>query len=349
MVRTFLEKSIASFTFDPWSKWISDGGSLLAFPYGYAMWFTFCPLIILFNAIGIPIQFAYEFTLLIADVSLLLILTLILPGKNKLILISYWLSPIVILASYFLGFNDLIPTLFIIFAMLLIKRKNFIFSGFILAMAISAKLSMIISLPFFLIYFYNNKSIRIFLYKFGISFLLTFLFLGFPILFSNSAILMIFNNPEMGKVLKLTITLGDRFMIYIIPLIYLLLIYFIWIVRRINFELFLSVSGIIFLIIVLLTPASPGWFIWSIPFLAFYQASSGRNGVILVSIFSALYVFNTLLHYPLQFSNKQIFLLSESSIFLTQFGIFLLSLFYTVLVATGFVLAIRILRGGNYK
>ncbi len=340
----FLENSISSLNFHPWNSWVREGGSLLAFPYGYVMWFVFYPLIIIFEIFKLPLTLSYEITILLVDIALLYILNLILPNKNKIILISYWLSPIIILPSYFLGYNDLIPTLLIVYSLLLIKRSNFLFSGFVLALAISAKLSMIISVPFFLIYFYNNKSVRNYIFKFLFSFVSTISFLSFPLLIFNSSILMILNNPEMGKVLNLIVVLGDQFIIYIIPLIYLLLIYFIWRIKRINFELFLTVSGIVFLIIVLLAPSSPGWFIWSVPFLAFYQSKSGKSGLIFVSIFSVFYVLNILSNYPLQFYDGNMLILQEKPIFLSAFGKFLTSLIYTFLLVAGCVLITRILR-----
>ena len=41
----FIENSLLTNNFDPWGSWMQKGQSLLAFPYGYAMWFYFYPII----------------------------------------------------------------------------------------------------------------------------------------------------------------------------------------------------------------------------------------------------------------------------------------------------------------
>ena len=40
----FLDTSISSLTLDPWSRWMAEDGAPAAFPYGYAMWFSFLPI-----------------------------------------------------------------------------------------------------------------------------------------------------------------------------------------------------------------------------------------------------------------------------------------------------------------
>src|SRR5450830_1645246 len=105
----FLTASTAHLTFDPWAAWLSQGGTLAAFPYGYAMWLAFLPLTLLCKLLGVPLFYGYAFTLLVADFGLLLVLRKLLPNHDRLLLAIYWLSPIVLLASYELGYNDLIP------------------------------------------------------------------------------------------------------------------------------------------------------------------------------------------------------------------------------------------------
>jgi len=76
---------------------------------------------------------------------------------------------------------------------------------------------------------------------------------------------MLFSNPEMDKVYQFVVRVGGNLSIYVAPLAYLLMLYAAWRVRRMNFELFQSTLGIAFLAVILLTPASPSWFIWAIP------------------------------------------------------------------------------------
>ena len=114
----FLDVSISALTLDPWSAWMSRGGTPVAFPYGYAMWLAFLPIALAAKLVSAPLQYGYGLTLLVADFCLLIGLHHLLPGRQRLLLAVYWLSPIVILASYALGLNDLIPAFLLIFSII---------------------------------------------------------------------------------------------------------------------------------------------------------------------------------------------------------------------------------------
>lgn len=270
----FLDISTQQLTFDPWSTWRANEGILTAFPYGYVMWLVLLPMTLAAKLLGFPLAIGYAMTLLIVDVGLLLTLHHLLPKRHYLLLLTYWLSPIVILASYGLGLNDLIPALLLTLALFFIRKAALRWAGILCAMAISSKLSMIIALPFFLIYLYHNKALRQYALEFVKGFAIAALVFVAPFLASSDALLMLFSNPEMGKIYQLALSLGDHISIYIVPLIYLILLYQVWQVRRLNFHLFQATIGIAFLLIVLMTPASPGWFVWCIPFLVLYQSLS---------------------------------------------------------------------------
>ena len=340
----FLDTSFSSLTLDPWSGWMSQGGAPAAFPYGYAMWLSFLPITLATKLIGVPLQYGYELTLLAFDFCLLITLHHLLPGRNLLMLAVYWLSPIVILASYVLGLNDLIPALLLTLSIFFIRRVNLNIAGIFCAAAISAKLSMVVALPFVVIYLYNNKALRQRISKFLVGFFVCALIFGVPFLFSSAGIQMLFGNPEMGKIYRVALNLEDRVSIYMVPLIYLVMLYLAWRVRRLNFDLFQAITGMSFLLIVLMTPASPGWFVWSMPFLAIYQAMSGRIAILLIGAFSALYVLSTLLVTPLLFSNGLNFDLTHALHLTGQTGNHATSLLHTSMVAIGIVLAIRIWR-----
>ena len=337
----FLKVSTSVFTLDPWSVWILSKGNPSAFPYGLTMWLTFIPMTIFAHLTSLPIIYAYYITIIIADIFLLLILNNLIHDKQRL-LIVYWLSPIVILASYGLGLNDLIPALFLVLSIYFVKQVEFKLAGLLLAAAISSKLSMLVALPFFGIYLFNNQALRQYLPSFLLGFGLSTILFWFPFVFSSAGINMLLENAEIVKVYQLAISFGGNISIYIVPLIYLVMLYLAWRVRRINFELFLSIIGMAFLLIVLLTPASPGWFVWYLPFLAIYQAKSDYMGHILVALFSASYVISTLLEIQVQFSNGYVFdmatLLKVNGIF----GNHAASILHTGMVAIGIVLIIRI-------
>ena len=340
----FLDSSISLRSLDPWSVWISTGGTAVAFPYGYAMWLAFLPISVLAKNASIPLHYGYAITLMIADFGMLAVLHRLLPGRSRLLLGVYWLSPIVIIASYFLGLNDLIPALLLTLSLLFIRRGELKSAGVFCATAISAKLSMIVAVPFFVIYLYNNKSLRQRMTQFATGFLLCFVLLGLPFFFSNAGTQMVFGNPEMEKIYRLVLSLGGNVSVYIVPLVYTIMLYMAWRIRRLNFDLFQAIIGMAFLLIVLMTPASPGWSVWSIPFLVLYQAFSGRIAIILIGVFSALYVLSTLLVTQLVFASGTNFDLGNMLPILGQQGSHAASLLHTSMVAIGIILVIRIWR-----
>lgn len=340
----FLDVSTSVLTLDPWSAWIDRAGATVAYPYGYAMWLAFLPMTLVAKVIGLPLLYANQLTILVADFFLLLTLRRLLPDRQRLLLLAYWLSPIVILASYGLGLNDLIPALLLCLSIVFVRQIRLKLAGTLLAAAISAKLSMIVALPFFAIYLFNNRSLRRTLPSFLSGFGLSIFLLGGAFLASKAGIQMLLGNPEMGKIYQLAIGLPGNVSIYFVPLTYLIMLYLAWRVRRINFDLFQATTGMAFLLIVLMTPASPGWFVWCLPFLALYQAMSGRVAILLVSVFSAAYVLSTLLVTPVQFASWPDFEIGAALDTPGQLGNHSASLLHTGMVAIGLVLAIRIWR-----
>lgn len=342
----FITESSFNININPWKVWLDSGGSPDAFPYGYIMWLSFLPFTYFFQVLNIDGNFAYFSTIFIADILLLISLLKIIPEKTNLVIKTYWLSPIIIFASYALGLNDLIPVLFLVVSLLFLKNNKFILSSAMLVCAISAKLSMLISFPFFIIYIINNKAHSHHLNSFCLTFILLTIILGLPFLLSESAILMLFGNPEMTKIFYLALPLGNDLAAFIIPLIYFGLLYLGWRVRPLNFQLFSVFVGVSFLAIVLLTASSPGWFIWVLPFLVLYQARSEKISMYLIFIFSLIYLFNVLFTSELNFSYsiKNIYLLDLLNEFFIKNSN--LQLLQTCMIFLGGLIAFRMWREG---
>ena len=340
----FLDASTTVLTLDPWTHWAAIGGDLAAFPYGYAMWFAMLPLTVLCKLLGMPLRFGYSATLLAADFCVLLALLRLQPKRQQLLLIAYWLSPIVILSSYGLGFNDLMPAVFFVLALLYMRQAELGWAGALVATAVSAKLSMVLAVPFFAIYVHHNRALRPQLPRLALGFAVGLLLLGAPFVASHAALFMLLGNPELGKIYRLALALGGSLVVYVVPLVYAVMLYLAWRVRRLNFDLFLATLGLVFLVIVLLTPASPGWFIWSLPFLAVYQAVSGRVVVVLIGLFSLLYVFSVLCASPVHWAHGSDFVLLSALHIPEHSQPGTASILHTAMAAAGVILAGRIWR-----
>jgi uridine kinase len=292
----FLANSLETFSLDPWGNWLTQNKDSLAFPYGYAMWLTLLPAAFIGHILGGGLWLAYASTLLIFDFTLLKLLNNLWPERKLAITAIYWCSPVIFIATYLLGYNDIIPITILILCVSLIKQNRWLLGTLALAIALSAKLSMLFAAPFIIIYYLNKhhsrKKIREMLY-----YLVTvFLTLITPFILSSALSSMIFNNPEMLKIYSFNVPLNEGLAIYIVPLTYLVLLYFFWQIRRTNIDLLLAFIGITFLVIVLLTPASSGWFIWCLPLLAQYQARKEAKAILWTSGFSILYILLVLIN-----------------------------------------------------
>lgn len=336
----FLSNSINHFSLDPWSAWISGGGNMIAFPYGYAMWFFLLPFALICKFLAISQVYGYGLSLIAADIGLLLILRKLLKCKDWVLLLIFWLSPISLIASYWLGHNDIIPVFFLMGAIYLLKDQRLLFSGIVLVAAISAKLSMVLGLPFFIIYLFNNRNLRQIFGRFLAGISIGSLAFFMPFLFSDAGLDMLISNPEMDKIYQLSINLARNTEIYLVPLAYLVMLYVAWRIKRINFELFNVILGAAFLLVVLLTSASLGWFIWILPLLVYYQVSGDRAAVYITSIFTVLYIMTAVFF----MGTKHAEYLNQGIWFMQLSSHRLASITHTVLVATGILLAMRIWR-----
>ena len=339
----FLNVSLTNFSLDPWHQWILQGGNPLSFPYGYSAWLILAPFTALAKILHLPLYYGYGFSLLLVDLSLLVFLKNLLPTRERLVILTYWLSPIVIFATYIVGLNDLIPVFLLFLSLFFINEKSWKTAGLFLAASISAKLSMVIALPFFFFYFLNNKPIRLNLNKFLAGFSFGVIILILPFVLSKEGLFMLVNNPQMLEILKLKISTGES-LIFIIPLAYLIFLYVIWRLKRLNFSLFQASLGVVFLSIVLMTLSSPGWFVWTIPFLVYYQAISDKTAILLTFSFSVLYLVSVVLSSNFNLPQVLYFDLTTFDLFTLEIGNFLSSLLYTGVVSAGAVLAIRFWR-----
>jgi len=333
----------------PWSGHLATDGDPLAFPYGPVMFIFHLPT----TAIGWFIDniFAVEYftnvgfrvSLIAADILLLLLLLQLFEDHWKKVLIYYWLSPLVLFVTYWHGQTDLIPVALFIYSLTLLKRGNYWVAGLILACSIAAKHSMIIGVPFIILYLWSHNGINKELQRFLTFFIGSLLVIEAPLILSDAFRIMVLDNREVGKLYWLYINMGKDSLIFLTPLVYLLLLYFFWRIRRINFDLLLAAMGVAFSVVILMTPSPPGWYLWLVPIFTLHQSRYGSGAVVIISIFSFLFISYHLLH--TSGSNSILFNFSSLNISSLQDS-FTQSLHYTLMLGSGLLIAIQILRQG---
>ncbi len=298
----FIIETIEFPSISPWLNFLDSGGSVSAFPYGSIMLLAHLPSTFLGWLIDTLTGFNYfsglgfRLSLLGAD---LLLLSLLLQQFEKYwngLLVHYWLSPIIIFITYWHGQTDLIPVVLFFFSVILLRNNKLIASGFSLAAAIAAKHSMIIALPFVLVYLWFKRNIIRDVSQFIIYLLLALLLFEGLLLFDAGFQQMVLGSKEIDKVFWLFIAMGDQIKVYVLPLVYTLLLYFTWRLRRMNYELLLSSLGVAFGIVILLTPASVGWFLWIAPILALHYSQKNGGAVTLGILFNIIFVIYHLIY-----------------------------------------------------
>lgn len=345
----FLHITAQHLSFNPWGEFLATGGTKLAFPYGYMMWLVFLPSALVCQLFGLDAHVGYSASLLLIDICLLFVLRKLFDMSDRILLVGYWLSPIIIFATYWLGFNDIVPIFFLCCALYSIRQLKITTAGVFSALAISAKLSMILAIPFFCIYLIRNRAMR----RLQVSYLKGLLLASFgvfvPFLFYHEGLEMLAGNPEMNKVYQFVLLIGTSYPVYLLPAIYSLMLYLTWRINRISFELFNILLGLSFFMVVLLTPASMGWFVWIVPLFLLYQKLSDKKGMIFVAIFSILYVIMGFLTAPSPVILGYDIVSPYVVFILGVIGMKGISLMHTLFVTLGIILVLHIWRDAVFS
>ncbi|WP_148041041.1 phosphoribulokinase/uridine kinase [Montanilutibacter psychrotolerans] len=346
----FLQHAIANPSLDPWSGFLAAGGTPMAYPYGPVMLLVHLPGTLLgmladwaagTDALGAA---GFRLGLLGADVATLYLLYRLFPEQPRKLLWLYWWSPIALYVTYWNGQTDIVPVALLLLSLLLIRQYRATASGVALGLALAAKFSMVLAVPFIGIYLWRNKRLRSLLRPFAIGCAAATLAVV-PWLLSPGFVSMVFGTPESARVFDLALPLGPSLRLYLTPLLYLLAAYGVWRLRRISFDLLLAATGLSFFLVVLATPAPPGWYLWLVPFLVAHQLQGDRSARVLAGGFSVLLVGLRLV----TSSGAALPLLQlDPGPALARAGTLMTphahSLGYTLIVATGLVLLVQMVR-----
>jgi len=350
----FMDNFLNNPGIDPWRIHLDAGGDPLAFPYGPVMWLFLLPLSAI-GAVGGAIfpdsatemlAIGFSVGVLILDFLLLTALLEIIPSRRRLVIALYWLSPIVLYINYWHGQVDVVPILLLTATLVALRRQKYTLAGVILGAAFAAKLSMILALPFILIYLVRNNRLRRFSPKFIAAVAITTIVVQGPFLLSSAVRSMVLDTPEADKIFALSLDLGS-FEILLLPLGYGLVIYAFWQLRRMSFGLLMASLGLGFFLVLLLSPAAPGWFMWVVPLLVMHQVQSGRTAIAMTAAFSLLLTAFNLLQSSGAFIRGVRADFEAPLIDTFRFiGENQLSLLLTALLAAGAVLAYRMAKDG---
>ena len=299
----FITDSLQAHTFNPWNSHLSAGGDAMAFPYGVVMYLAYLPL----TALGWSLDQAlstgwfakvgFGLTSLFFDYGLLVgIAMLARQYSPKLLLFSYWCSPLVIYILYWHGQLDILPVCLLVWGLVALQRRMTTSAGVILAFAISAKLSMVAALPFIAIYLYRNRRLRPEIISLVSVTMLTLGMTYLPFISSSSFETMVLRTPEAARIYAVFLSYGSELKLFLLPIVYTLALYLAWRLERITLDLFIITVGLGFFALLLFLPPAPGWFLWLMPFVVFYQLRSRGDYLLTIVPYFALFIVYSLLY-----------------------------------------------------
>lgn len=336
-----------------------DNGLLPSFPYPPVMLLVECigGVFVTFIS-GMPVflrNLIFKLPILFADLLGLYFLFCISRDKRKYILALYFLSPIILYASYMHGQLDLIPTVFLVGAVYYLsemnmaaKRERIYERRFILflTLALASKFHIAAALPLFFLHIYKRKGWKKAVWM-----------TGFPVVLTVAAVLpfwgsgfvnMVLLNREQQAINRVYLDYGNAHLL--LTVLVLLFLYFqaFW-VNQINRDLLISMTGLLFSVFLIFVPAMPAWFIWIVPFFMLYLARQGESRGKMVFVyggFNVLYLvyyvfFHTTQFVDLYFLGRSLAFLKLSDdnvkdiVFSLMVGIFLILVICMYLYGVG--------------
>ena len=281
-----IDYTVSSFN-NPYSYFINNLPD--AFPYPALMLYY----LTLFKGLFffLPTEIAIKFAILFADIIVLLLLNKILVHYEKEVLILYFLSPVLIYINFIHGQLDVIPIAFLFSSILFLLRSKYTLSMLFLGISIATKTSMVIVVPFILIYYYFNilgGGLFPFV-KNSILIPLSFLLVNIPFLKSYDFYNMVFHNDAQNKLFTVGLNFGDHFL-YFSVLCYSILVFQAIFFRIRTQDLFMVFISFAFGLIMVFIPPMPGWYYWIIPFWIYFFVSSSFRGKLLFAALQVIFV-----------------------------------------------------------
>lgn len=251
-----------------------------SFPYPALMLyiFAFAKLILFF----IPTVITMKIVIFIADFLIFKILIQWINNKKKEVIYLYWLSPLTIYINYIHGQLDIIPILFLMVSINYIFKNKYLVSMLFFGLSLSTKTSMILALPFILVFYYFRKKYlkSMFFYVFVV--FITFFLINLPFIGSLSFYNMVFNNSAQQKLFEVVLNYGSSgdlnvTHIYLAVFFYLIVLFQAIYIKIKTYDIFILFISFAFGIILIFVNPMPGWFYWIIPFWVYFFAQSSTR------------------------------------------------------------------------
>lgn len=298
---------------NPWDSFLSLGGDARAFPYGTGMLLILSFPSFLMSLVsgfirlgGNPLDlFLIRMPILIADYCILYIIINLLNIDAKKSIYVYWCSPVVFYICYIFGQIDIIPMMLMFASLALLLRNRFLGSAIMLGIGMATKENLFFAVPFLMIYVFKKNKRWQELISYSVAFIFVYLCMIGPVFFSHGYQTMVLGAKERTWIFLSRFPFGD-FEIFLLPLVMGFLYLKFSLYRKVNEDILIMYLGLAFTLLLLFIPAAtPGWYMWIVPFLCYYFINSPKFNLVPLAVFSALFIVFFLLKvpYPLNLIN----------------------------------------------
>ena len=292
---------------NPWQYFYQENREV-AFPYPPFMLYILSPFKFIINSLDIHNIFLknliFKIPSLALDIAIFACLLKMFPQKKISVFIIYFLSPIILYATYVNSQLDLIPTAFLFFAYYLLIKNKLHLSAASMSVAMLCKSNVLIVLHLIIIYLLKNTKFQNLLIYCGII-LISYLLISYPFILTKEYQFFALTSPEQNLIFNTFQIISDKKFFWIIAILMLLYGRFYYYIK-INNDLLINFTTLCFIIVLTLTYPVPAWYVWIVPFVSIYFLDSDdifhNKALILFFLFTMFYVAYSLFVYthPLQ-------------------------------------------------
>lgn len=246
------------------------------------------------------LNFLYKLPSFLFDYIGLYWLVKMFPDRKKYAAVFYFSSPIILYAVYMHGQLDLIPTVLLFGAIYYLSSKQngrYLKGTALLVCASLSKLHILAVLPVIFLYLYKRDGFKQTIKVAVTTGLLTVT--GLLIFMSEGFKSIVLFNAEQKVLTEVSFKMATAELY--IPIAAVLLVYLAtYGLNMINRGLFVNLCGIIFIVLLIVCPPMPGWYVWIVPYITLFFASVNeakyKNMIIYIFLNGLYLVYFIFLH-----------------------------------------------------
>lgn len=293
----FVQHSVEIFPANPYNN---SSLALNNFPYPALMlwmlmvpgWIVSC-LQNLMDLTNNAIYLIYRLPLLVADFTILAVLSRWLKSYTKQVLMLYWLSPVLIYITYIHGQLDVLPIALLFVSLYCAFKNKFILASIVMGMAVATKTHIALIAPLYGIYIWKVSRSPCQMLKNTTLIAAVFCGLNLPY-YGPDLYNMVFANPQQLKVFDLKIGFGNL-QLFMMPFVLIVVYIQSTLYKFYNKDLFLVYLGFVFGVTTLLIPPMQGWYYWTLPFFIYFNIKKAQSYIGLLALQAAYLMYFALI------------------------------------------------------